>query len=138
MITILIYYNKIKKENKLGEITYVNNSLLCMILKIVNRITKNQFNGITNPFTMKVHTTDKDFFNNPTYNNFYRHELIHLRQVAYYGKIKFLLKYIWYSIKYRYARNPFELQAYRYEHNFKDEQLLKEFEKGIERVYKNV
>lgn len=85
--------------------------------------------------SLKVHILDIDFFNNPSLNNFYRHELIHLKQIAYYGKIKFLFKYIIFSIKYGYYKNPFELQAYKYQKSFDDKMLNNEFEQVIESIY---
>lgn len=39
------------------------------------------------------------------------HELVHILQVIRVGWIKFHLLYLWYSIKYGYKNNPFEVEA---------------------------
>lgn len=39
------------------------------------------------------------------------HELTHVRQWHREGYIKFLLKYLWFSIRYGYRMNPFEKEA---------------------------
>ena len=134
-ILIVIYYNKIKKQKEFGELTIVNNSLLTLILIIVNKIFKKSFNAITNPLSHKIHLISKEEYDNFEYNNLYGHELIHLRQIKFYGQIKFLFKYLIFSIKYGYDKNPLELQAYKYEAVFTDEQLKEELEKGIENIY---
>lgn len=133
IVFISIYYNKIKKETRLGEITFVKKRILYFIAKL----RKSNSIGIVNIFTSKVHVLDESYFNNPQYNNFYRHELIHLKQIKYFGRIKYKKKYILYSLKYGYNKNPFELQAYKYENEFKDEQLEEEFKKGLEKIYIN-
>ena len=43
ILSIIVYYKKIKKVKKVSEITFIHNSLLCLIVKIVNKITKNNF-----------------------------------------------------------------------------------------------
>ena len=39
------------------------------------------------------------------------HEEIHMAQYADYGTVKFLMLYVWYSIRYGYRNNPFEIEA---------------------------
>ena len=41
-----------------------------------------------------------------------RHELEHIYQQTREGIFKFYLKYFWYSLRYGYKKNPFELEAY--------------------------
>ena len=136
IVIILLYYNLIKKQKEFGELTIVNNSLLTLILIIVNKISRNNFNAITNPFSSKIHLVYKIEYDNFSYNNLYRHELIHLRQLNFYGRIKFLFKYLIFSIRYGYAKNPLELQAYKYENGFEDSVIIEELKKGIENIYK--
>jgi hypothetical protein len=40
-----------------------------------------------------------------------KHELCHVRQYMQYGFTFFLVKYLWYSYKYGYYNNPFEVEA---------------------------
>lgn len=39
------------------------------------------------------------------------HEEVHMDQYAKYGTAKFLALYVWYSIRYGYRNNPFEIEA---------------------------
>jgi hypothetical protein len=40
-----------------------------------------------------------------------KHEMAHIDQYRRYGLVRFLLLYTWYSIKYGYRNNPFEIEA---------------------------
>lgn len=40
-----------------------------------------------------------------------KHEVCHLQQFKKYGKVIFILKYLWESIKHGYADNKFEAEA---------------------------
>ena len=40
-----------------------------------------------------------------------RHELKHIEQINREGYIKFSFKYLWYSFKYGYKNNPYEIEA---------------------------
>ena len=42
----------------------------------------------------------------------FRHELEHVYQQIREGRLRFYLKYFYYSLRYGYKRNPFELEAY--------------------------
>lgn len=39
------------------------------------------------------------------------HELVHVAQYRRYGLIPFIFRYIWYSIRFGYYRNPLEIEA---------------------------
>lgn len=39
------------------------------------------------------------------------HELRHVEQIEKHGLVKFYLLYLWYSLRYGYKRNPFEVEA---------------------------
>lgn len=41
----------------------------------------------------------------------YKHESEHLRQMDDEGSMKFLVKYLWYSTRYGYQNNPYEIEA---------------------------
>ncbi|MFT3846605.1 MAG: DUF4157 domain-containing protein [Lacibacter sp.] len=59
--------------------------------------------------TIHLHNTKReDFLNN---KRWLKHELAHIEQYKRYGLLKFLLLYLWYSIKYGYYNNPFEVEA---------------------------
>lgn len=47
----------------------------------------------------------------------YRHELAHVVQYKKYGLIGFLIRYVWYSIRYGYYNNPLEIEARMAEQN---------------------
>ena len=40
-----------------------------------------------------------------------KHELAHVTQYKKYGFVKFLILYGWYSLRYGYYNNPFEVEA---------------------------
>ena len=40
-----------------------------------------------------------------------KHELVHVKQVQRLGWFKFYFLYLWYSIRYGYENNPFEVEA---------------------------
>ena len=40
-----------------------------------------------------------------------KHEMAHIDQYRRFGLVRFLLLYTWYSIKYGYRNNPFEIEA---------------------------
>jgi hypothetical protein len=46
-----------------------------------------------------------------TTDRLFRHELEHIYQVDREGWFKFYIKYIWYSIRYGYLKNPYEVEA---------------------------
>ena len=39
------------------------------------------------------------------------HECVHVQQYARYGFVGFSLRYLWYSLRYGYERNPLEVEA---------------------------
>lgn len=42
----------------------------------------------------------------------FRHELQHVYQVEDIGWLKFYVKYLWFSLRYGYKKNPYEIEAY--------------------------
>lgn len=57
----------------------------------------------------------------------FRHELEHAYQIMRYGAFLFYLKYFYYSMRYGYKGNPFEIEAYARQHDpltTNEEQLL--------------
>ena len=39
------------------------------------------------------------------------HELVHVEQIRRMGRVKFLVTYLWYQLKYGYRDNPLEIEA---------------------------
>jgi hypothetical protein len=46
-----------------------------------------------------------------------RHELEHARQQIRDGRVFFYLKYFYYSLRYGYKKNPYEVEAYARQHD---------------------
>jgi Domain of unknown function (DUF4157) len=59
--------------------------------------------------TIHLHNTSKaDFLQD---QRWLKHELAHIEQYQKHGIAKFLVLYLWYSIKYGYHNNPFEVEV---------------------------
>lgn len=68
--------------------------------------------------TIYLHnTTTEDFLKDKCWM---KHELAHIEQYKKHGVLKFLTLYIWYSIKYGYYKNPFEVEAREKEKAFQE------------------
>jgi hypothetical protein len=50
--------------------------------------------------------------------SWYKHELVHIQQWKQHGFLKFLFLYLFYSAKYGYYNNPFEIEAREGEDNY--------------------
>ena len=59
--------------------------------------------------TIHLHNTSKEDFLND--QRWVKHELVHIEQYKKHGLVKFLTLYLWYSMKYGYYNNPFEMEA---------------------------
>ena len=83
--------------------------------------------AITNLFNDRVHVVSKVAFGQlMECDLLYRHELVHILQSRLKGRFKFIILYLFYSIRYGYRKNPFEVEAYRLEVKNADE-IKKEF-----------
>lgn len=59
--------------------------------------------------TIYLHNTNAgSFLSN---KRWLRHELAHVQQYRNYGMVCFLFLYLWYSVRYGYYNNPFEVEA---------------------------
>jgi hypothetical protein len=68
--------------------------------------------------TIYLHgVSSRQFLNN---RRWLKHELKHVEQYKKYGIIGFLARYIWYSIKYGYYKNPMEVEAREAELEFNE------------------
>lgn len=66
-------------------------------------------------------TCCEDFMNN---RRWLRHELKHIEQFERYGYVRFLYKYLFYSIRHGYWNNPLEVEARAAEY---DDSLLEKY-----------
>ena len=122
ILNIIIYYKKVKRVRAIGDLKLVNNSILCLIVYIVNRIRKDNFVAIVNAFNSRVHILNITYFEGLNEDDLlYKHELVHLYQIKKIGRFKFIILYLFYSIRYGYRKNPFEVEAYRLEVKTADE-----------------
>lgn len=44
-------------------------------------------------------------------NDVLRHEMVHWNQIEHFGMIGFYLRWVWWTIRYGYEKNPFEREA---------------------------
>lgn len=116
VISIVIYYKIVKRVRKVAEIVFVNRSVLCLIVFLVNKIFKQHFVAITNTFNDRVHVLSKVYFESIIESDLlYKHELVHVLQVRKHGRFKFLVLNTINFIKFGYDKNPFEVEAYTLE-----------------------
>lgn len=73
--------------------------------------------------TIHLHNTSMEEFVND--RRWFKHELAHIEQYQKHGVPKFLTLYLWYSIKYGYYNNPFEVEAREKEKELPGESSLK-------------
>lgn len=106
------------------KIQYINvypaTLLFWLILTIFQKINNAEYVAMINPFTLRVLTLGKRNLDKFDTENLYiyripvrmhSHEMRHIYQVKSEGRIKFVVKYLWYNIKYGYHMNPYEIDA---------------------------
>lgn len=88
-----------------------------LILKVFKLMEKADVVAMINPFTKRIITTNTKLSNGVKVYlipyNMYWHELKHVEQVKAHGSIIFILKYLYYNVRYGYHNNPFEIDARR-------------------------
>lgn len=110
---IYFYYKKVKQIKITEHITFINNSVLCFVLYLINKIFKKEFDAITNPFNSRVHLLNYgDYLSINKHFVLYRHEYTHLKQIKKYGRALFLFLYLLNSLR-GYSKNRFEIEAYK-------------------------
>lgn len=67
--------------------------------------------AMIDPFFLKILTIGDPYITAKHYN----HEACHIEQVKRDGRLKFIVKYLYYNIKYGYKNNPYEVEARKYE-----------------------
>ena len=65
--------------------------------------------AMIDPFSLKILTIGDPYITTKHYN----HEACHIEQVKKEGRLKFIIKYLFYNIKYGYQNNPYEIEANR-------------------------
>jgi hypothetical protein len=83
----------------------------CLIPKVIG-FFKHDTYAMTIGHTIYISCDYKKFVENKRWMT---HELQHVRQYEKYKLIGFMSRYIWYSIKYGYNKNPLELEAFQKE-----------------------
>ena len=63
--------------------------------------------AMIDPIFLKILTLGDPYITEKHYNHEYRH----IQQVKKLGRFKFIIKYLYYSIRYGYTNNPFEVDA---------------------------
>lgn len=77
--------------------------------KLAARLMKGENMAITFGNDIHLYNTSKEYFlRNKTW---LRHELKHVEQYQKLGYFRFIVLYLWYSFRYGYYNNPFELEA---------------------------
>lgn len=64
---------------------------------------------VVHPFKKKILIYDPDYFGVEEHKIL--HEMCHLEQIERDGSFIFCIKYIYYTVRYGYSRNPYELEA---------------------------
>ena len=126
IVFLPLYYKKIKKVRRVSEIIFINCSVLCLILYLVNKIFKQQFIAITNLFNSRVHVVDYRFYALVNENDtLYKHEYVHVLQSKKHKRFIFVILYLFNSLK-GYSKNKYEIEAYELE-NKSLEEIKKHF-----------
>lgn len=105
-------YDTVILDNKKYYKVYSPYGVFDFILKFNSWNSKRKdknFNGywaMIDPFKLKI-LSQKDLIP----EKLFKHENTHIEQVKRDGKFKFLIKYIWYLLRYGYKNNPYEVEA---------------------------
>jgi hypothetical protein len=78
------------------------------IAKIFGKLNRSNSYAVTFGQTAYYSVSEEEVLKSPKW---IKHENRHKEQYAEYGFFKFLVKYIYYSIRYGYEDNPFEIDA---------------------------
>lgn len=64
--------------------------------------------AMIDPFCLNILTIGEPY---ELSENHYKHEAFHIEQVKREGRLKFIVKYLWFNIRYGYKNNPYEVEA---------------------------
>ena len=79
-----------------------------LILIIFKKIRKAERVAMVDPFFLNIMTYPKPY---EISDQMFAHEITHIKQVKKEGRLKFVIKYLWYNIRYGYDNNPYEIDA---------------------------
>ena len=79
-----------------------------IFLSIFKRVRRAEIVAMIDPFFKNIMAYPKPY---EITDEMYAHELCHLEQVEREGRFKFVVKYLWYCLRYGYDANPYEVEA---------------------------
>ena len=112
-----IIWGEIKKaQDEMSAERKKPNRIMCrlqlfFIKKIIYK-NKNIRVAMIDPVFLNIVTIGKPYELSESH---YNHEARHIEQVKRDGRLKFIVKYLFYNIKYGYKNNPYEVDARKYE-----------------------
>ena len=80
-------------------------------LMIFRKVMKSDKVGMINPFTLSIYAYPAPY---ELSEKTYAHETRHIEQAKERGRLAFIVKYLWYSMRYGYTNNPYEVDARAY------------------------
>ena len=93
---------------KVKKATCLFRFILFIFEKIECKGRESCYVAMINPFTLNILTTKQDLLIG---EKIYKHECKHIEQVKRDGRLKFLVKYLWWNITKGYKNNPYEVEA---------------------------
>jgi hypothetical protein len=94
-----------------------------LLARIAAKVLRSPHMAIVMKRTIHLHNTCmKDFMQN---RRWVRHELKHIEQFERYGTLRFVSKYLYYSMRHGYWNNPLEVEARAAEY---DDSLLEKYQ----------
>ena len=79
-----------------------------LILMVFRKVTKADKVAMIDPLFLNILAYPKPY---EITEATHAHEQAHIAQVKKDGRLKFIFKYLWYSIRYGYDKNPYEVEA---------------------------
>ena len=76
--------------------------------EVYKNISVNVKVAMIDPLLLQILTIGKPYELSESH---YNHEACHIEQVKKEGRLKFIIKYLFYNIKYGYQNNPYEVEA---------------------------
>lgn len=82
-------------------------NLILWVFFIINHKGPYHEVAMINPFTLNILTIGDNLIT----EKMYKHEQCHIDQVKKLGRLKFILTYLFYCVKFGYRNNPYEVEA---------------------------
>lgn len=110
-----IIWNELSKaqEEPFAERKQPNRFIRWLRLFFINKdVYKNKSINVKvamiDPFFLNILTIGKPYTLSESH---YNHEACHIEQVRRDGRVKFVVKYLYYNLRYGYRNNPYEIEA---------------------------